>query len=83
MPELGIEEKHFIGRVRSRLNFPCGKAIEPANRPALRTAKPGSGEAADHNSLTGHDRHAWMVRTTKDLRFAAHAACHSTRQPRT
>lgn len=65
------------------LKCPCGKAIEPAKRPARGTAKSGSGETADHRSQRGQDRHAWRVRITKDLRFATCAACRFTRWPGT
>lgn len=35
------------------------------------------GQLGTGHPPTGHDGHAWRVRTTKDLGFAARAACHS------
>ena len=62
-------------------NSTCGRAVEPAKKPASRTAKPGSEEA--HNSRFGHGRHARSVRATNDLGFAARAACLPARRSRT
>ena len=56
--------------------------IAGGGRPALGTAESGGGETAGHSSQTGHGRHAWRVRITKNLRFAAPAACHFTRRTR-